>query len=131
MSAVKFVVNLPPANAGVIRHLLPFINLISTSRERALGLKLLGFTSSEDYIIAVSQDKSHSEMLSVLLLLFQLDNRDEKKGFFDCITFYDKRLEREVSELLGLHEDIISVKELEDMWKVKYPIDEWWDTDLS
>ena len=131
MSDVKFIVNLPPANAGVIRHLLPFINLVSTSRERALGLKLLGFTSTEEYIMAVSQDRSHSEMLSVLLLLFQMDDFEEKKGFFDCITFYDKRLEKKVSELVGLHEDIISVKELEDMWKVKFPIDEWWDTDLS
>jgi len=131
MSDVKFIVNLPPANAGVIRHLLPFINLVSTSRERALGLKLLGFTSTEEYIMAVSQDRSHSEMLSVLLLLFQMDDFEEKKGFFDCITFYDKRLEKKVSELVGLHEDIISVKELEDMWKVKYPVDEWWDTDLS
>ena len=131
MSDVKFIVNLPPANAGVIRHLLPFINLVSTSRERALGLKLLGFTSTEEYIMAVSQDRSHSEMLSVLLLLFQMDDFEEKKGFFDCITFYDKRLEREVSELVGLDKDIISVKELEDMWEVKFPMDEWWDTDLS
>ena len=131
MDSRKFIVSLPPDNAAVVRHLLPFIAIVSSSSQRDLGINLLGFDDKMDYVRAVSEDDSYGEMLSVILLLFQLEDGDDRDNFFKRITFLDKVLERRLRKICGIRDSGVSVEDLEFMWEQNTDLDEWWDTKLD
>ena len=131
MDSRKFIVSLPPDNAAVVRHLLPFIAIVSSSSQRDLGINLLGFDDKMDYVRAVSEDDSYGEMLSVILLLFQLEDGDDRDNFFKRITFLDKVLEKRLRKICGIRDSGVSVEDLEFMWEQNTDLDEWWDTKLD
>jgi hypothetical protein len=49
-----------------------------------------------------------------------LDDYDERKLFFDKITFNDKFLEGRLRELCGFENEGLSVDELNTMWDIPY-----------
>jgi len=49
-----------------------------------------------------------------------LDDCDERRLFFDKITFNDKFLENRLRHLCGFEEDGLSIDELNAMWKIPY-----------
>ena len=59
-------------------------------------------------------------MLAIIVFLFMLDDYDERKLFFDKITFNDKFLESRLRELCGFENEGLSVDELNSMWNIPY-----------
>ena len=48
---------------------------------------------------AFTQDKRYGDMLAIIIFLFMLDEYDERKLFFDKITFCDRALESRLKRL--------------------------------
>ena len=60
-------------------------------------------------------------MLAIIIFLFMLEDYDERKSFFEMITFRDKFLESRLSQLCGFDEEGMSVEELEEIWNLDFP----------
>jgi len=120
MKRPKLKLNLHDEDGVLIKHLLPFVNLVCPTSDRDIGIQLLGFHSKRDYMNAFTQDRRYGDMLAIIIFLFMLDEYDERKLFFDKITFYDKALEGRLRELCGIEKDGLSIEELNAMWDIPY-----------
>ena len=121
MNRPKLKLNLTEETGTLVKHLLPFVSLVSSAHDRDLAINLLGFNSRGAYIRAFEHDHRYGDMLSVILFLFVLDDPDERKMFWDRITFNDEFLEYRLRELCGFEDESLSVDELDAMWKLDFP----------
>ena len=120
MNRPKLKLNLREEEGVLIKHLLPFVNLVCSKSDREVGIHLLGFHTKEAYINAFTQDRRYGDMLAIIIFLFMLDDYEERKLFFDKITFRDKFLECRLRELCGLEKDGLSVDELNAIWNIPF-----------
>ena len=118
MKRPKLKLNLRDEEGVLIKHLLPFVNLVCSTSDREIGIQLLGFHNKESYLNAFTQDRRYGDMLAIVIFLFMLDDYDERKLFFDKITFCDKFLENRLRELCGFDDEGLSVDELNEIWKL-------------
>ena len=121
MNRPKLKLNLHGEYGMLLKHLLPFVNLVCSSSDRALAINLLGFDNKYAYVRAISQDRRYGDMLAIIIFLFMLDDYDERKLFFDKISFSDKFLEGKLKQLCGFEDEGLSVNELNDIWKLDLP----------
>ena len=121
MTPPKLKINLSGETGALIKHLLPFVNLVATSQDRNLAINLLGFNTPQDYILAFAHDRRYGDMLAIIIFLFMLDEPEEKKVFWDTLTFFDKVLENRLRELCGIDDNTISAQELDAIWDLKFP----------
>lgn len=119
MDTVKLQVNLEKQANVLAKALLPFIGLTASRHDIDLGISLLGFSSRKSYIKAFTKDSRYGEMLSVILLLFILENDDDRKLIWDSIVFYDKTLEKRLKGICGIDDQTLSAQELQDIWDLK------------
>ena len=119
MNNQKFQLKLGKDATVLAKNLLPFVNLVVSKHDRDIAISLLGFNNRQDYITAFLEDRSYGEMLSVILLLFLMDNESERKLIWDSIVFHDKELEKRLRALCGISSTSISVAELEEMWDLE------------
>ena len=120
MNRPKLKLNLREEEGVLIKHLLPFVNLVCSKSDREIGIQLLGFQTKQAYMNAFTQDRRYGDMLAIIIFLFMLDDYDERKLFFEKITFHDKFLENTLRELCGFEEENISIAELNAMWKIPF-----------
>lgn len=59
-------------------------------------------------------------MLAIIIFLFMLDDYDERKLFFNRISFSNKFLEEKLRELCGLNDEGLSVSELNAIWNLDF-----------
>jgi len=121
MKRPKLQLNVEGGTGALIKHLLPFVNLVSTRADRDLAINLLGFQSPSHYVLAVTQDKRYGDMLAIILFLFMLDDYEERKVFWDRISFSDRFLESRLSQLCGMDLDVPTAHELNEVWDLKFP----------
>jgi hypothetical protein len=69
---------------------------------------------------AFTQDKRYGDMLAIIIFLFMLDDYEERKLFFDKISFCDKFLENTLRELCGFEDEGLSIDELNTLWDIPY-----------
>jgi len=119
MSVVKLQMNLERQSSVLAKTLLPFINLSASRHDIDLAISLLGFSSRQSYIKAFAKDSRYGEMLSVILLLFILEDDDDRKLIWDSIVFYDKVLENRLKGICGIDDTTLSAQELQDIWNLK------------
>ena len=120
MKRPKLKLNLSDEEGVIIKHLLPFANLVCSKSDRDIAINLLGFHTRQQYVHAFTADRRYGDMLAIIIFLFMLDDCDERRLFFDKITFNDKFLENRLRQLCGFEEDGLSIEELNAMWKIPY-----------
>ena len=120
MNRPKLKLNLRGEEGVLLKHLLPFVNLVCSSSDRDLAINLLGFNTKHEYLSAIQQDRRYGDMLAIIIFLFMLDDYDERKLFFNRISFSDKFLEKRVTELCGLKDEGLSVGELNAIWNLDF-----------
>ena len=118
MNRPKLKLNLRGEESVFVKHLLPFVNLVCSSSDRALAINLLGFNNKHEYVLAISQDRRYGDMLAIIIFLFMLDDYDERKLFWNRISFSDRFLEKRLRELCGFDDEGLSVAELDAIWKL-------------
>ena len=101
MKRPKLKLNLSDEEGVMIKHLLPFVNLVCSKSDRDIAINLLGFHTRQQYVHAFTADRRYGL-------------------FFDKITFNDKFLENRLRQLCGFEEDGLSIDELNTMWKIPY-----------
>tara|TARA_R100001082_G_scaffold95254_1_gene62388 strand:+ start:73 stop:450 length:378 start_codon:yes stop_codon:yes gene_type:complete len=116
----KLKLNLGKQEGVFVKRLLPMVNLIASRSDRDLAINLLGFHTPNQYAHAYIKDRRWGDMLAIILFLFLLDDYNERKEFFNLITFNDKFLETRLSELCGFDEEGMSVDELNELWNLDY-----------
>ena len=120
MKRPKLKLNLSEEEGVMVKHLLPFVNLVCSKADRDIAISLLGFRTRQQYVHAFTSDKRYGDMLAIIVFLFMLDDYDERKLFFDKITFNDKFLESRLRQLCGFENEGLSVDELNTMWDIPY-----------
>ena len=120
MNRPKLKLNLSDEEGVMIKHLLPFVNLVCSKSDRDIAINLLGFHTKQSYMNAFTQDRRYGDMLAIVIFLFMLDDCDERRLFFNKITFNDKFLESWLIHLCGFDEAGLSIDELNAMWKIPY-----------
>ena len=118
MKRPQLKLNLHGEYGMLVKHLLPFVNLVCSSSDRTLAMNLLGFGTKSEYILAISQDRRYGDMLAIIVFLFMLDDYDERKLFFDKISFSNKFLEERLKHLCGFEDEGLSVNELNAIWEL-------------
>tara|TARA_R110002167_G_scaffold284457_1_gene489590 strand:+ start:108 stop:470 length:363 start_codon:yes stop_codon:yes gene_type:complete len=118
MKRPKLKLNLHDKDGVLIKHLLPFVNLVCSKSDRDIGIQLLGFHNKQSYMNAFTQDRRYGDMLAIIIFLFMLDEYEERKLFFDKITFDDRALESRLRELCGFDKEDLSVDELNAIWDI-------------
>jgi len=120
MNRPKLKLNLGRNEGVFLKRLLPFVNLVAPRADRELAVNLLGFHTPNQYAHAFMKDRRYGDMLATIIFLFMLDDYDERKEFFNLITFNDKWLESRLIELCGFDHEGLSVEELNHMWNIPY-----------
>ena len=118
MNRPKLKLNLAGEYGVLVKHLLPFVNLVCSSGDRELAIHLLGFNNKHEYILALQQDHRHGDMLAIIIFLFMLDDYNDRKLFWDKISFCDRFLEKRLRELCGFEDEGLSVEQLNAIWKL-------------
>jgi len=113
--------NLGEDEGVFMKRLLPLVNLVAPRGDRDLAINLLGFHSPNQYAHAYIKDRRWGDMLAIVVFLFMLEDYEERKAFFEMISFRDKFLENRLAQLCGFDEEGMSVKELEELWDLEFP----------
>lgn len=120
MKHPQLTLNLSGEDGILVKHLLPFVNLVCSKSDRDIAIQLLGYKDKQEYLQALITDKGQGEMLAVIIFLFMLDNPAERRQFFNKITFHNKFLESRLSNLCGFDENSLSVEDLNHIWNIPY-----------
>ena len=121
MKPPKLKLNLGEHEGVFLKRLLPLTTLVAPRGDRDLAINLLGFHTPNQYAHAYIKDRRGGDMLAIIIFLFMLDEYEERKAFFEMITFRDKFLESRLSQLCGFDEEGMSVEELEEIWNLDFP----------
>ena len=118
MKRPQLRLNLQGEYGVLLKHLLPFVTLVASTSDRALAINLLGFNNKHEYVMAIQQDGRYGDMLAIIIFLFMLDDYDERKLFWDRISFSDRFLEKRLRELCGFEDEGLSVQQLDAIWEL-------------
>ena len=67
MKRPKLKLNLHDKDGVLIKHLLPFVNLVCSKSDRDIGIQLLGFHTKQSYMNAFTQDRRYGDMLAIII----------------------------------------------------------------
>ena len=72
MKRPKLKLNLSDEEGVMIKHLLPFVNLVCSKSDRDIAINLLGFHTRQQYVHAFTADRRYGDMLAIIIFLFML-----------------------------------------------------------